>query len=42
MPLMNLKKDTQTTAERPATFRGRVPTKADINFALVGVRKTHW
>ena len=28
--------------KRPATFHGRVPTKPDINFALVGVKKVRW
>ena len=43
MPLLNLTKESQATPDkRPATFRGRVPTKPDINFALVGVKRVRW
>lgn len=30
------------TVKRPASFHGRVPTKPNINFALVGVKRTRW
>ena len=28
--------------KRPATFHGRIPTKENINFAVVGVKRTRW
>ena len=29
-------------AKKPAAFRGRVPNKANINLALVGIKRTRW
>ncbi len=43
MPFLDLQKVVpQTMAKRPVTFRGRVPTKPDINFAAVGVKRLQW
>ena len=46
MPILTKSKDTQAApsdaAKRTASFRGRIPTKQNINLALVGVKRTRW
>ena len=42
MPLLNQKTQSNMPEKRPATIRGRVPTKTEINFALVGIKRIRW
>lgn len=42
MPLLREKLELSTPAKRPAAFHGRVPTKTEINFATVGVKRVRW
>ena len=46
MPILTKPKQTQAdpsgAAKRSASYRGRVPTKENINLALVGVKRTRW
>lgn len=46
MPILTKTVGTGKTAsgapKRPAAFHGRIPTKTNINFAVVGVKRTRW
>ena len=42
MPLLREKTETPAPAKRPAAFHGRIPTKTEINFAQVGVKRVRW
>ncbi|MCR4771723.1 MAG: hypothetical protein K5855_05365 [Oscillospiraceae bacterium] len=45
MPLLDIQPTRQKKAApsaRPELFRGRLPTKETINFAVVGVKRTRW
>ncbi len=42
MPLTIQKTNPKMPVKRPASFRGRVPTKTEINFAQIGVRRVRW
>ena len=42
MQLLREKLELPKPAKRPAAFHGRAPTKTEINFATVGVKRIRW